>query len=150
MCGVPVVVMPVSTVSIVVLIARRAAVLARFRCAFIHAFALVVENRLIAAETVTRSGYRVAERFQTCDRRGGGQRLDVNTPAHRHGRTRGPAPASGPFMPKSMRFVSTCTCPCGCIAAPMTPKAMTGRPPRVTNAGMIVWNGRLPGAKQFA
>src|SRR3970282_568877 len=88
MCGVPVVVMPVSTVSIVVLIARRAAVLARFRCAFIHAFALVVENRLIAAEAVARSGYRVAERFETRDRRGGDQRLDVNAPATRHGRTR--------------------------------------------------------------
>ena len=61
-------------------------------------------------------------------------------------RTRGASPASCRFMPKSIMLISTCTWPCGCMAPPMTPKDSHGLPWRVTKAGMMVWNGRLPGA----
>jgi hypothetical protein len=49
-------------------------------------------------------------------------------------------------MPKSTRFITICAWPCGCIAPPITPKLAYGLPPLVMNAGMMVWNGRLPGA----
>ena len=39
--------------------------------------------------------------------------------------------------------------PWGCIGAPITPNGPTGRPSRVRKAGMMVWNGRLPGAYSF-
>ena len=36
--------------------------------------------------------------------------------------------------------------PCGCMLPPITPNASQGSPPRVAKPGMMVWNGRLPGA----
>ncbi len=50
------------------------------------------------------------------------------------------------FMPKSTRFITICAWPCGCIAPPMSPKAIQGSPSRVRKAGMMVWKGRLPGS----
>ena len=35
------------------------------------------------------------------------------------------------------------------MLAPITPKLMTGCPSLVRKAGMMVWNGRLPGATRF-
>ena len=39
--------------------------------------------------------------------------------------------------------------PCGCMLPPITPKLITGWPSLVRKAGMMVWNGRLPGATTF-
>ena len=61
-------------------------------------------------------------------------------------RSRGASPASCRFIPKSIMFTSTWTCPCGCMSPPITPKLISGWPSRVMNAGMMVWKGRLPGA----
>ena len=36
--------------------------------------------------------------------------------------------------------------PCGCMLPPITPNASQGSPPLVAKPGMMVWNGRLPGA----
>ena len=44
---------------------------------------------------------------------------------------------------------TNCTCPCACMSPPMTPNDASGRPSRSSMPGMIVWNGRLPGAMQF-
>ena len=44
---------------------------------------------------------------------------------------------------------SVCMWPCGCMLPPITPKLMTGAPSLVRKAGMMVWNGRLPGATRF-
>ena len=57
-------------------------------------------------------------------------------------------------MPNTIRLSSSCTWPCGCIEPPMTPKLSHGASPPapsgcVTNAGMMVWNGRFPGATVF-
>ena len=52
-------------------------------------------------------------------------------------------------MPNSMRFSSTCTCPCGCMSPPITPNDSQGRPSFITIAGTSVWNGRFPGATWF-
>jgi hypothetical protein len=49
-------------------------------------------------------------------------------------------------MPKSIRFTSTCACACGCTEPPITPNASHGCASYITKPGMIVWNGRLPGA----
>ena len=43
-----------------------------------------------------------------------------------------------------------CECPCACIEPPITPKLIAGMPSLVTNAGMMVWNGRFFGATTFA
>ena len=43
----------------------------------------------------------------------------------------------------------TCAWPCGCMSPPISPKAISGCPSLVTNAGMMVWNGRLPGSSEF-
>ena len=67
----------------------------------------------------------------------------------RRARTRGASPASCTFMPKSIRLTSTCTCPCGCMSPPMTPKTNHGLPSFVTSAGMMVWNGRLCGSRRL-
>ena len=67
----------------------------------------------------------------------------------RRARLRGASPASCTFMPKSIRLTSTCTCPCGCMSPPMTPKTNHGLPSFVTIAGMIVWNGRLCGSRRL-
>ena len=60
-------------------------------------------------------------------------------------RKRGASMASWRSMPKSMRLSSTWTWPWGCIEPPMTPKDSQGLPSLVTNAGMMVWKGRLFG-----
>ena len=44
---------------------------------------------------------------------------------------------------------SVCRWPCGCMLPPITPKLICGWPSLVRNAGMMVWNGRLPGATQL-
>ena len=64
-------------------------------------------------------------------------------------RKRGASPASCTFMPKSIRFRSTCTCPCACMSPPITPNENHGASSFITIAGISVWNGRLPGAIWF-
>jgi DNA-binding response OmpR family regulator len=39
-----------------------------------------------------------------------------------------------------------CRWPCGCMLPPITPKLICGWPSFVRKPGMMVWNGRLPGA----
>ncbi len=59
------------------------------------------------------------------------------------------SPASWRFMPKSTRFTTICAWPCGCMSPPIRPNASTGTPAWVMNAGMMVWNGRFPGAYEL-
>ena len=56
------------------------------------------------------------------------------------------AAASCRPMPKSTRFITICACPWGCMPPPIRPKLIHGWPSFVMKAGMIVWNGSLPGA----
>ena len=49
------------------------------------------------------------------------------------------------FRQEAASRIIICVCPCGCISAPITPKLMRALSPFVANAGMMVWNGRLPG-----
>ena len=44
---------------------------------------------------------------------------------------------------------SSVACACTWTEPPMFPKAITGWPSFITNAGMIVWNGRLRGETTF-
>lgn len=45
----------------------------------------------------------------------------------------------------------TCTCPCGCMNPPITPKEHKSSPESalVARAGIMVWYGRFLGARQF-
>ena len=53
------------------------------------------------------------------------------------------------FMPRSIMLSRICTCPCGCMLAPMQPNVICRRSPRRTIAGRMLWRGRLPGAISF-
>jgi len=62
---------------------------------------------------------------------------------------RGASQAACGFCFQSIIRSSVCRCPCGCMLPPITPKLICGLPSFIRNAGMIVWNGRLPGSTQF-
>ena len=52
-------------------------------------------------------------------------------------------------MPRSIMFTISVACAWACSSPPMLPKAISGWPSFITNAGMIVMNGRLCGATTF-
>ena len=60
-------------------------------------------------------------------------------------RQRGASQAACGSWPWSSMRTSVCRWPCGCMLPPITPKLICGWPSLVRNAGMMVWNGRLPG-----
>ena len=49
-------------------------------------------------------------------------------------------------MPRSIMFTISVAWACACSSPPMLPKESSGWPSFITNAGMIVRNGRLCGA----
>ena len=120
------------------LIPRRAAVFARFRAAVQHAGARVDPNGLVAAAVTDLFDDLMATPLQLAQHRGGDAAFRLDRAAlTRAGFARGrgradvldaaalrrPACTS---MPKSIRFTSTCTWPCGCMSPPMTPKTNHG------------------------
>ncbi|MNR33087.1 hypothetical protein D3C85_1507300 [compost metagenome] len=64
-------------------------------------------------------------------------------------RQRGASLAACGFWPKSASRLVICTWPCACIDPPITPNEASGAPSRIRKPGMMVWNGRLPGATWF-
>ena len=53
-------------------------------------------------------------------------------------------------MPRSMKFTISVAWACACSSPPMLPNDSSGCPSFITNAGMIVRNGRLCGAITLA
>ena len=68
-------------------------------------------------------------------------RFEVHLPAGPT-RQRGASSAACGSSPWSTSRTTTWTCPCGCIAPPITPNGPRSAPPSSSIPGMIVWKGR--------